>query len=596
MGRQVILAEYEDHVGGILSNGLTNTDLQVERRTAVGGFFEEFTRRIIEYYRAVDAGTSGAAHVQVARGGWAYEPRVAEAVFQKMLAEQPRVQLMLRHELKTVTMDGQRIAGAVFEPRDTVGRMIRVNAPVVIDATYEGDLAALAKAEYRLGREGRNELGEPHAGLIYMKFGSPELQSGSTGQADKAIQAYCFRFTATTDPFLRVPVEKPARYDRSDYSYLLKDIERGQIARLDQIFGVFPLPGGKVELNSRHPSPVTGVPSESLDLAEECWPWPEATQSQRRRIYERYLAHNVGMLWMLQNDPDIPAALREDSRRYGWCPDEYIGNNHLPRQVYVREGRRIEGEYLLTEHDGELAGELDRTRIQPTSIGLVEWQYDSHACHRFDPDHPGIREGYTYIDHAVFQIPYGVVVPKVIDGLLVPVACSASHVAYNALRMEPVFMALGEACGHAAHLAGTARVPVRSVPVDHLQRALLANGGVITYLDDLPSSDEAFAACQWLGARGFNRGYQAEAGRSVTRGESAERLGRVLQHMSRTWSGGGTGDPSAPLLPEHVMEWLKSAGFEMASRQTNGGLTVGQFATLVYETVATAGTPERQAR
>src|SRR5581483_3424349 len=160
-------------------------------------------------------------------------------------------------------------------------------------------------------------------------------------------------------------------------------------------------------------------------------------------------------------------------------------------------------------------------------IGLVEWQYDSHACHRFDPDHPGIREGYTYVDHEVFQIPYGVVVPKVIDGLLVPVACSASHIAYNALRMEPVFMALGEACGQAAHLAVTTRGPVRSVPVDHLQQALLANGGVITYLDDLARDNDAFAACQWLGARGFNKGYQAEADRPVSRGESAERLGRV---------------------------------------------------------------------
>ena len=248
---------------------------------------------------------------------------------------------------------------------------------------------------------------------------------------------------------------------------------------LNQVFGVFPMPGGKVEFNNHEVSPTTGVPSESLDLAEKCWPWPEAAWSERRRIYEDYLTHNVGMLWMLQNDPEMPPALRQDAQQYGWCSDEYINNKHLPRQLYVREGRRIEGEYLLTEHDGDLAEGWKRTRVQPTSIGLVEWPFDSHGCHRYDPEHPGTREGYTFVDHAIFQIPYGVVVPKKVDGLLVPVACSATHIAYNGLRMEPVFMILGEACGQAAHLAIKNGVPARAVPLPYLQKYLLENGGAI---------------------------------------------------------------------------------------------------------------------
>jgi hypothetical protein len=593
MGDHVTLVEYEDHVGGILSNGLTNTDLDKAHRRAVGGFFNDFTSRVVEYYRALDASAPGESHLKMCREGWLYEPKIAETIFKQFLAEQTRVRVMFRQRLNAVTMKGKRVAGALFESRDEANHLVRIDAKVVIDATYEGDVAALAKAEFRLGREGRDELGEPHAGRIYMNLGTTEILPGSTGEGDAAIQSYCFRFTATTDPLNRVPVEKPEHFNRSDYNYLLRDIQAGRIEKLNQVFGVYPLPGGKVEFNNREVSPETGVPSESLDLAEECWPWPEGSPEARRKIYERYLTHNVGMLWMLQNDPEIPDVLRQDARRYGWCRDEYPQNNHLPRQLYVREGRRVEGEYLLNEHDGNFAEGLERTKVQPTSIGLVEWAFDSHACHRFSPEHPGTREGYTWVDHAVFQIPYGVVVPKAVDGLLVPVACSASHVAYNALRMEPVFMALGEACGQAAHLAVTERIPARAVRVERLQKTLLANGAAITYLEDLSSDDKSFVACQWLGARGFNRGCLAEAGRNLTRGEGVERLHRALQIMKVHWSGNVDGDPAAPLLEPDVMAWLISAGFDVKSGAApqpspslTGGLTIGQFAELVYGVVA----------
>lgn len=139
---------------------------------------------------------------------------------------------------------------------------------VLVDATYEGDLASLAKASYRLGRESREEFGEPHAGHIYMRFGSNDPQPGSTGKGDKAIQSYCFRFSATADPANMVSVEKPEHYDRADYHFLLEDIRSGKLTRLDQIFGIYPMLNKKVEFNSLHPLPTTGVPSESLDLAE----------------------------------------------------------------------------------------------------------------------------------------------------------------------------------------------------------------------------------------------------------------------------------------------------------------------------------------
>ena len=176
MGHQVVLAEYEDHIGGILANGLTNTDLDSVHRAAVGGFFNQFTDRIVEHYRIIDAGNPEMPNVRVCRDGFAYEPRVAEAVFNQFVAEQaPRLRVALRHELKQAIMDHNRLTGAVFELRDGGKQQRKITAKVLIDATYEGDLAALANVEFRLGRESKDEFGEPHAGRIYMKFGLTAL-------------------------------------------------------------------------------------------------------------------------------------------------------------------------------------------------------------------------------------------------------------------------------------------------------------------------------------------------------------------------------------------------------------------------------------
>jgi ribulose 1,5-bisphosphate synthetase/thiazole synthase len=585
-GHSVILAEYEDHIGGIVTNGLTNTDLNKAHRQAIGGFFNEFTNRIIAHYHQVDAADPAMPNVKVCRNGFAYEPSVAEAIFNKFVAEQaPRLRVLFRHELKRSVMEKDRVTGAVFEQRDAAGHLVQIMAKVVVDATYEGDLAALSNVKFRLGRESRQELNEPHAGKIYMKFGQVEPLPGSTGAGDKAIQSYCFRFSATSDPTNLVPVEKPEGYDRADYHYLLQDIATGKLTNLGEVFGVYPMPRGKVEFNSQNPLPKIGLPSESLDLAEECWPWPEATPAERRKIYKRYLTHNVGMLWLLQNDPEIPDALRKDARRYGWCKDEFAGNRHLPRQVYVREGRRIEGVYLLTQHDGDLAPGWERTRVQPTSVTLVEWPYDSHACHRFDPAYPGVREGYTFVEHGVFQVPYGVLVPNSVDGLLVPVACSATHIAYNALRMEPVFMALGEACGLAANLAIQNGVELRSVPVGRLQQGLLANGGTITYFEDLEGTPETFSAFQWLGARGLNKGYRAESEKRLSRTDGAERLRRIFEVMELKWTDPTDSKMSDPLQADDVKLWLRSAGVKVDpadSASSPNGLTCEEFALLVY--------------
>ncbi len=505
LGRTVLVVEYEDHIGGIVSNGLTNAD--IGKRQAVGGLFYEFTRRVLKHYDQSDRDHPGSSNVKRCRSGYSYEAHLAERIFHEMIrGEQGRIQLHLQRELRQAIVEDGRLAAIMIEDRLQPGQWTPVRAGVFIDATYEGDLAAMAGAPFRTGREGRSEFGEPHAGRIYMRFGTSEPLAGSTGQADGATEAYCFRFHVTNVAENRVAIEKPEGYSRDDYRFVLEDIRSGRATSFRHIIQLIEMPGEKYELNSDHPHPDTGVPCESLDLAEECWPWPTATPAQRREIYKRYLSHNVGLVWLLQNDPEVPESLRQDAGQWGWCKDEWPDNGHMPRQVYVRQGRRVEGQYMLTERDGDQREPLGRTTVQPSSIGVVEWPFDPHGCHKYDPAHPGGREGYLFVQHAPFQVPYGVIVPRTIDGLLVPVACSASHVAYNALRMEPVFMALGEASGMAAHLAIEEKLPVRDIPAPRLQQLLVERGGVITFYEDLPLDHPAFAAMQWLGCRALNPG------------------------------------------------------------------------------------------
>jgi hypothetical protein len=296
----------------------------------------------------------------------------------------------------------------------------------------------------------------------------------------------------------------------------------------------------------------------------------------------------------LQHDPGIPAPIREEAARFGWCRDEWPGNHHLPRQVYVREGRRILGEYVLTERDGDLDPVTQRTRLQTTSIAVADYAFDSHGCHKFDPAHPGVREGYIYIAHRPMQVPYGVVVPRQVDGLLVPVACSASHVGYSAVRMEPVFMALGEACGVAAHLSLRDGTPLRSIPVAKLQHLLVERGAVITHYDDLPFDHPAFVALQWLGARGLNPGYQARPDMKLSRATASERFRRVMAVEKRTWQPPNpVGD--GPLRGRDLAEWLRQAGLKTAfpAIEQHGGqeLNLAQFATLLYRSIRSGATP-----
>lgn len=501
-GASVVLIEESSHVGGIIAGGLTNTDIR--KQGAVGGLFNEFKKRIREHY----AQTSGAnsKDVKLCRDGNMFEPKVAEMVFRQMLAGEKNVRLIEKHRVMSARVAGgdgkergaaagRRIDGArpkefgptvklvsiTVEDLSKPGGKTEFRAQSFIDATYEGDLAALAGVPYRVGRESRAAFGEPHAGKFYARFGDRNPLPGSTGDADNGIQAFCFRLHLTKDKTNAVPVEKPSAFNRDDYRAVLDDIRSGRATRLAQLIQFYPMPGGNFEVNSDHPHPDTGVPSESLDLAEENYAWPEAGPGERARIFQRYWSHNEGFLWLLQHDEEVPAGIRSEALQWGFPKNEFTDHRNRPHHIYVRQGRRIWGEYNFTERDADPEVSTGLPKHQPDGIAVVEYAFDSHGVTKFDPAHPGVREGYFYLDFLPTQLPYRSLVPRCVDGLLVPVACSASHVGYQAIRMEPVFMAIGEACGIAVQTALNAKTELRAVDVPAVQREIIRRGGVVLY-------------------------------------------------------------------------------------------------------------------
>ena len=583
MGSDVLILEPTNHIGGIISNGLTLAD--IIKRNAVGGIFNEYTNRILRYYE--DKYGKDSEQVILCNGGYNTEPHVAELIFHQMLESEPRIAILYNHRLFKALLDGNKLVGVITEDLSDNKKQNNFFAKVFIDATYEGDLTAMSGAKYRVGRESRNEFGEKQAGLIYSRFGFDEYLPGSTGKEDKAIQAFCFRLCMTRDTNNRVDIPKPDTFNRQDYLFLIDDIKSGKLAPLfesnlinrDEKFQPIQMwvkPNNKVEVNNENVHPIVGAPRESSDLAEENWNYPDASYEVREHIIKRYWNYQLGLIWFLQNDPELPLEYREEARKWGFCKDEFVTNNHVPKQIYVRETRRIEGEYFLTQHDGDLIPKIGRTQIQTTSIGIAEYPFDSHGCHKYNPQYPGTREGYFYIKHDPFQIPYGVIVPKEIDGLLVPVCVSASHVAYQAIRMEPVYMSLGQVAGIAASLSVATGKTVRNVDISKLQSLFVAKKGVITYFDDVAVNDADFEAFQLVGGLGGTRGYKVTPDSIMSVTDVTDALKRLTGKEMKV---------NTPRMKNvtrtELSMWFKDLNWNY-SGPISGDVTVRQFVKAVY--------------
>lgn len=507
LGHSVALVEYRNHVGGMTASGLGKSD--ITKADAIGGLWDEFVKQVYAYY--VQKYGENSDQVAKCRKGYFYEPSVAEHVFRHMLKEQPSITVLTGERLHEVIRNHRSVTGIRVVNRSN-GANTELRGRIFVDATYEGDLAAYAGARYRLGRESRGEFDEPHAGVIYMDHQTRALLPGTTGAGDDRLVAYTYRLCLTTDPARRVVPVQPPDYDRSRYLNYLLDLKLGRLDSAVKALSIAEIPNQKYDANMK-PWPL-GFP-----FAEENTGYPEAGWEKREEIEEKLRNLTLGLLYFLQNDSEIPEKDRELARTYGLASDEFVDTAHFPWALYVREARRIVGEYTLSEKDLTFAPELKRAPVHADAISAGEFPIDSFPTRKYQPGHEDALEGYILmLDRYTqpYQIPYGVMIPKDVDGLIVPVACSATHIAFSSVRLEPTWMSLGQAAGVAAHVAIQSDSTPRDVSIGALQRVLVEQGQVISYFDDLPKDHPAFKVCQLLGTTPYFVDYHARPNDPLT--------------------------------------------------------------------------------
>jgi hypothetical protein len=444
-GCKVVLACPKRNAGGMKASGLCYPD--AVRPELFGGIVAEFFGNVREQYEQTLGRQS--PDWPLIQDGWRVEPSVAERMFDRMLeAEAERLEFKRAHHLLRAHVQGGRVAHLELE--SPAGQIIRISAQTFIDGTYEGDLAAAADVPYRVGREGREEFGESLAGIHYMDWkAGRQIMTADTGEPSPAIQAFCARCILTRDAEKLVPFEKPETYEQHlpDLLPMLDDFSSGRVR--DRGLGS-PLPHQKFELNG------SIVRMTSINCPGVSWTWPEAGRHHRARLERFHVEHAASYAWFLQNEPRVPEKTRALWKSAGRHRDEFPDNDHWPWQIYVRQGRRIEGRAKVTQHNFIRDPKTGRTPRIEQAIAIGEHSFDVHPCHdrRFAVD--GWMEGVLWYPKKAFgpaqpgQVPYGAMLPQKLDNLLVPVALSCTHVAMSVLRMEPLWMTTGQIAGLAA--------------------------------------------------------------------------------------------------------------------------------------------------
>ena len=501
MGKRAVIVSPDQHLGGLSSGGLGFTD--TGDKAVIGGLAREFYHRLWQHYQSPVAwrwerrdefGNKGQGTPAIDgenRTMWIFEPHVAEAAFEALVKEHaiPVVRGEWLDRVRGVTKSGARIVSIRTERgRTYAGRMF-------IDATYEGDLMAAAGASYHVGRESTAAYGERwngvqtgvlhhrhHFGAVskpvspYIVAGDPKsgvlpristAPPGEYGAGDSKVQAYCFRMCLTDHAENRVPFARPEGYDARQYELLLRIFNAGwreTFQKFDRI------PNRKTDTNNHGPF--------STDNIGMNYDYPDASYARRSEIIREHERYQKGWLFFIANDPRVPEDVRTAFRAWGLAKDEFTDNGHWPHQIYVREARRMRGAFVMTEH------ELLKTRPTPDPVGMGSYGIDSHNVQRYiTPEGFVQNEGDIGVStKGPYQIAYGALVPQAgqAENLLVPVCVSSSHIAFGSIRMEPVFMILGQSAATAAALAIDAGVRVQDVPYARLRDRLLADQQILS--------------------------------------------------------------------------------------------------------------------
>ncbi len=463
-GLTVSVVEHHKHIGGMMSSGLGASDRCDQG--VVGGFSKSVFNRIGKHY---------GMHLT-----WHFEPHVAEQVFEQ-IAKDHAVSIFREESLTSVRKQGGRIlsfdtdAGRTFAGR------------IFVDASYEGDLYAAAGVSYTVGRESHAQYGERFAGVQpyvssrqfpidvpakrrdgeFFHRVNPEPPA-KIGSGDKKIMAYNYRLCLTKEKDNFVPIEKPEGYRAQDYELFLAFLQRRPHTLLRELFHFFPLKNRKFDLNNRI--------AFSTDNVGANWEYPEASYSERRNIEQDHKRYTQGLLYFLSNDDRVPPLLRSNMAKHGLCKDEFTDNENWPYELYVREARRMVGEYVLIEQD------LLKDVYKPDSVARASCPLESHHVDiHMDENGSAKFEGWVAKRVKIYEIPYRSMLPKRAEAsnLLVPVALSASHVAYSSLRMEPTYMMLGESAGLAAALSLSNKVGLHELDYQDLLKSMRASGLIV---------------------------------------------------------------------------------------------------------------------
>lgn len=500
-GKSVIMVSPDIHLGGLTAGGLGWTD--TGKKETIGGLARNFYHRVYNHYQQNEAwkwmereeyGNTGQGTPAIdgeRRTMWIFEPHIAEQVFEELVQEN-NIELYrdewLDRENGVKKNNGKITSITTLSGKKFKGKMF-------MDATYEGDLLATAGVSYYVGREGTDVYGEEWNGVQtgvyhhrhhfkvldqpidpYWVPGDPSsgllprinpYPPGEKGQGDHRVQAYCFRTCMTNHPKNRVPFPKPEGYDSTQYELLVRIFDAGW----RDWFGKFDaIPNRKTDTNNHGP-----FSSDNIGMNYD---YPEASYERRKEIIKEHETYQKGLLWFVANDPRVPEEIQTEMQKWGLAKDEFTDNGNWPHQMYIREARRMIGKFVMTEN------ELLKRTPTPESVGMGSYTIDSHNVQRYVTE-----EGHVHNEGDIgvglpgpYEIAYGALVPKKEEcqNLLVPVCASASHIAFGSIRMEPVFMILGQSAAVAVCMAIDEKIAVQDIEYEKLKYLLQEKGQVLT--------------------------------------------------------------------------------------------------------------------
>ena len=476
-GLRVAVLESSRHVGGMVSGGLSRTDFG--KKEVIGGLALEFYQR---------AGKKYGREIE-----WMPEPHVAEAILNEMIQEAKTITVFLNHRLKEksgVKKDGTRVMEITME------NGARFQGTIFADASYEGDLLAQAEVAFTWGRESSAQYNESLAGVRPKdrshqfdfpvsafdenKKLLPEIQTeprGEIGAGDRKVQAYNYRMSLTDDPDNRIPFARPASYDAKRFELLARFLtefvkQKGRAPRMNEILLPAKVAGKqKWDFNNRG--------AFSTDYIGKSWDYPNASYKRRAEIWQEHKVYTQELFYFLVTDPRVPEATQNEIKPFGLAKDEFTDNDNWPYQLYVREARRMIGDFVVTQKD------IQTELTKPDAIAMGSYNSDSHNVQRYvTPEGNAQNEGNMEVQVTPYQIPYRVLLPKRAQAtnLFVPVCFSASHVTYSTLRMEPQYMMIGHAAGIAAKMAIDKKQAIQDVDVSALKARLISQGAVMEWV------------------------------------------------------------------------------------------------------------------